>query len=377
MRKIGNYRKIALLCVGVSVFVFFGMFSNTGTAQSMRSAKPSPTPRKSSTPKGMAPKKSPAARPRPVVKPTSLVVKPTSKPTPKPAQPEQMIVTVTSARLRNSPSTSSETLKHLNIGDVYPVVEKNAQWFKVSADDSSGWVSNTVSQTLSTAKRGDIYLAIAGKYFKQQSMDFATSAQLYEFLTRAEKEVSNRRQQADLSYKRLLALQAALKKIPMDKQDKAPYKAFVKGADKFVVFSEPSAEYYVISDHFWDLHEKYKDLPLGEEIAWTAAQNPHPGECEGYINCYLFLIRATHGEYLNFYPAGKYSKKALADLSGWLEPIVADSREKSIYSGSTDISDRAEFNKYLTELRAIISKSPYTEKSRPLQQIKQLGEAYR
>jgi hypothetical protein len=48
-----------------------------------------------------------------------------------------------------------------------------------------------------------------------------------------------------------------------------------------------------------------------------------------------------------------------------------------MYSGPSDISDRAEFNKYLTELRAIISKSPFTEKSRPLQQIKQLGEAYR
>ena len=317
MRKIGNYRKIALLCVGVSVFVLFGIFGDAGSAQTMRSSKPTPTPKKSSTPKGMAPRKSPTpAKPRPGYKPAPPVVRPTPKTTPKPPESEQMIVTATSARLRSNPNTSSETLKHLNIGAVYAVVEKNAQWFKVNADDSSGWVSNTVSQTFTTAKRGDTYAAIAGKYFKQQSMDFATSAQLYEFLTRAEKEVSNRRQQADLSYKRLLALQTALKKIPMDKQGKDPYKAFVKGTDKLVVFSEPSAEYYVISDHFWDLHEKYKDLPLGEEIAWTAAQNPHPGECEGYINCYLFLIRATHGEYLNFYPAGKYSKKALSDTLG-------------------------------------------------------------
>jgi hypothetical protein len=208
-------------------------------------------------------------------------------------------------------------------------------------------------------------------------MDFATASQLYEFLTRAENEIADQRQLAEIGYKRLLALQAAMKKTPSSGDKIEPYKTFLRGKDKLVVYSEPSAEYYVVSSLFWDLHDKYKGLPLGEEIAWTAAQNPLPGECEGYINCYLFLIRATHGEYLNFYPSGKYSKKALADISGYLEPIVADSRDKSMYSGPSDISDRAEFNKYLTELRAIISKSPFTEKSRPLQQIKQLGEAYR
>jgi hypothetical protein len=80
---------------------------------------------------------------------------------------------------------------------------------------------------------------------------------------------------------------------------------------------------------------------------------------------------------LNFYPAGKFSRKSLTDLGGFLEPMVADSREKSVYTGPADISDRADFNKLLTELRTIISKVPYSEKAKPLGQIKQLGEAYR
>ena len=372
-----NLRGNVLVLFVLAAFLFLGIFSEAGKAQMMRSTKPTPTPKKASTPKGMAPKKSPAST-RPTPKATAKTTpKPTPKTTPKPAASPQIIVSVTSARLRSEPTTSSDTLQYLKIGAVYPMADKNTQWYKVQVGDKLGWISNTVSQTFSSAKRGETYQAIAAKYFKQQSMDFATASQLYDFLTIAEKQVTDPRQLSDLSFKRLLALQMALKKIPIDKQGKEPYKAFIKGKDKVIVYSDPSAEYYVQSELFWTLHEKYKGTAIGEDIAWQAALNPHAGECEGYLNCYLFLLRATHGEYLNFYPAGKHSKKALADISGFLEPMAADSREKSVYTGPSDISDRAEFNKLLTELRTIISKVPYPEKAKPLAQIKQLGEAYR
>lgn len=371
MRKIRNLRERVLVLVGLSAFALFGIFGVPGGAQTMRSTKATPTPKKTvkSTPKGMAPKKSP--------KPSA---KATPKPTPKatkPAESPQIIVSVTSARLRSEPNTSSETLQYLKIGAIYPVLDQNPGWYRVRVgSEKTGWISNTVSQSFSSAKRVEIYQAIAAKYSKQ-AMDFTTASQLYDFLTTAEKQITNRRQLGDIGYKRLLALQAALKKVPIDKQDKEPYKSFLKGKDKEIIFSDPSAEYYVISDLFWDLHDKNKGLPIGEDIAWSASQNTLPGECEGYVNCYLHTLRVTYGEYLNFYPAGKYSKKALTELGVFLGPIVADARERSVYSGPADISDRAEFNKLLTELRAIVSKSPYTEKTKPLQQIKTLAEAYR
>jgi hypothetical protein len=89
------------------------------------------------------------------------------------------------------------------------------------------------------------------------------------------------------------------------------------------------------------------------------------------------MLRATDGEYLNFYPNGKYSKKALANITNLLEPIIADLGGKSVYAPPTDISDRAEFNRFLTELRTIISKMPDVDKTKTLQQINQLGEGYK
>lgn len=383
MSKMNNLRRNVLVLAALSAFATFGIFTEAGSARSGKTPTAAPTPKKSSTPKGMAPKKSPGtakATPKatPKVTPTAKATpKPTPKATPKPVEQAQVIVSVTSARLRSEATTSSETMQFLKIGAIYPVIEKTAAWYKIRVGDKTGWISNTVSQQFVPANRAEVYQAISAKYFKQQSMDFATASQLYDFLTLAEKQVTTPRQQADLGFKRLLALQAALRKIPMDKADKEPYKSFIKNKDSLIVYSDPSAEYYVISDLFWDLHEKHKGTPIGEDIAWAASQNYLPGECEGYVNCYLHTLRVTRGEYLNFYPAGKNAKKALTEIGGFLEPIVADTRERSVYEGPGDISDRAEFNRMLAEMRAIISKSPFTEKSKPLQQIKVLAEAYR
>ena len=127
MRKIMNFRSNLLVLIGLSAFALFGIFGVPGGAQTMRSTKATPTPKKTvkATPKGMAPKKSPTST-RSTPKPTAKATpKPTPRTTPKPAESPQVIVSVTSARLRSEPSTSSETLQYLKIGAVYPVLDQN------------------------------------------------------------------------------------------------------------------------------------------------------------------------------------------------------------------------------------------------------------
>ena len=144
-----------------------------------------------------------------------------------------------------------------------------------------------------------------------------------------------------------------------------------------MVYSEPSGMWLVRSDVFWELHGKYMQSAIAEDIAWEAARNDIPGECEGYINCRLYMLRAMEGEYLNFYPNGKYSRKALEAVTVNLGVLVADMQDKTIFAPLADISDRAEFNRFLTELRTIISKVSDADKAKPLQHINQLGEGYK
>ena len=290
----------------------------------------------------------------------------------KPSAETQIIVSVTSARVRQEPNAASKVLKFLNIGTILNVSDENSDWFQVKLSDTDkGWISKTIVMKFDNSKRLETYRKIIDKYSKSNDLDFTTASQIADFL-RSKNDLP-----ADLKFKRLLALSSALKKIPVGKDDQNPYKSFTESNKKDIVYSEPSAQWLVRSDALWQLHNQSKNLPISEEIAWQAAQTPLPGECEGYVNCYLYNIRATDGEYLNFYPNGKYSKKALQNITSFLEPIVADSREKAIYSAASDISDRAEFNNYLAELRKIISKLSLVEKSKTLKQISQLGEGYR
>jgi len=244
------------------------------------------------------------------------------------------------------------------------------------ADGKSGWVSKQIAVDYDDAKRAGIYQKIAGKYSKDK-MDFGSAAQIFDFLTAASAEVKETDAQADLSFRRLLVLSRALRAVPVGKAEENPYKNFLRTNEKEVVYSEPSGEWMVRSDVLWETHARFKNSAVGEEIAWLAAQTSLPGECEGYVNCYIYLLRVTDGEYLNFYPNGKYARKSLQNITSLLDPIVADLKGKTVYTAATDISDRAEFNRLLTELRTIISKIPFVEKTKALQQINQIGEGFR
>ncbi|MDQ6786876.1 MAG: SH3 domain-containing protein [Acidobacteriota bacterium] len=307
----------------------------------------------------------------------------TAKPTPKvtassPTQHRQIIVSAASAQVRSAPDASASAISNVNIGKTFTVLEENSAWYRVRiSNNKNGWMPKTAADDFDPAKREEIYQSIAGKYFKDEQIDFATAVQVFDFLNAALPQVKKTDAQADFSLKRLLALSSALKAIPFGKGGEKPYKDFLAANEKEVVYSEPSGEWYPRADLVWELHGQFKDSSVGEEIAWQAAQTHLPGECEGYVNCYLYLLRVTDGEYLNFYPGGKYAKKSLENITTVLEPIVADLKEKTVYTSATDISDRAEFNRLLTELRTIISKVPFSEKAKTIQQINQIGEGFR
>ncbi|HXG86207.1 MAG TPA: SH3 domain-containing protein [Pyrinomonadaceae bacterium] len=309
---------------------------------------------------------------------TSKNLKSPAKPVKKTGESSQVIVLATSARVRSAPEAGANTISTVSFGRILTVSDENAAWSKVRlSDDKSGWISKSIVTDFDDAKRAEIYRKIPGKYFKDNKLDFAAASQIFDFLKTVSSQVKNNDDKADLSFKRLTALKAALGAIPFGKGNQTPYKDFLAANEKEVVYSEPSAEWLARSDLIWELHGQYKDLPVAEEIAWMGAQNSLPGECEGYVNCYLYLLRVTDGEYLNFYPNGKYSKKSLSNIDGILEPITADLKNKSIYNAATDISDRAEFNRLLTELRTIISKTPHVEKARTIKQINRIGEGFR
>ncbi len=179
---------------------------------------------------------------------------------------------------------------------------------------------------------------------------------------------------AAVEFKRLKDLQTELEKIPMEKMAAEPHKSFLKKHEKETLYSEPAGQWHVRSELFWSLRARFRKLPIAEEIAWTAAQNPLPGECEGYINCYIYIISVTNARYLSYYPIGKYSKKALSEIVERLKLLTADGSQ---YDGPTDAADRAELQKMLAELKQQISGTKNVDKNRTLPLIAKLQTKYK
>jgi hypothetical protein len=297
---------------------------------------------------------------------------------------KQIVVAVTQGRVRSAPNLQAEILKTATIGTRFTLVEKKGGWSKIllsepkeDEEPESGWISDTIIVEFDPVKPGVLYQRITDKYFQRESLPFGTAREIFEFLPQAADEAKTFEVGGDLRLRRLSMLGLALKAIPFGRENNAPYKEFLEKYKDDAVYSEPAGAWYVRSEKFWELHQRYQKYEIGEKIAWHAAGNPTPGECEGYINCHLYRLRITQAEYLNFYPAGKHSREALEDISNMLQPIVEDLPAKSVFYTASDISDRAEFNGMLADLRKIISKSPHLEKTKILKQIDRIAEGHR
>lgn len=355
------------------------------SAQTKTQAKPTPTPKKKTTPTA-TPKKSVKAVATPTPKKTATPTKsPTTVKTPAPITTfPQIIATAAGARVRAKASTSSAEVRRVKLGTLIKVLEKTSNdWYRIEIPNKpkniTGWMSGQVADDWDTAKKEEIYRRLVDKNYKDDGLSFLDASELYEFLGKAQTELKTSKDLPEYAFKQLVVLRQTLKAIPFNKDKENPYKAFLKTNDKSIVYSEPAGEWFVRSDLFWELRKKYSTAPIAEDVAWAATQNPLPGECEGYVNCYLFIMRQTDAEYLNLYPTGKYSAEALKNIQNLLEPIVADLGEKSVYTGPSDVSDRAEFNRLIAEIRTIISKLPIAEpeKQKSIQQLNQIAESFR
>lgn len=314
-------------------------------------------------------------------------VKTNAKQKPSPQNPS-LVVTAFNVNIRDTASTGGDEVGRLKFGTVVRSLERSATketiggradvWHKISpVGGKSGWVFGAFLKPFDQTKRETIYKQITAEKFKVAKRSFTENAELYEFLTKAQSEVKTPANAAEIGLWRLLALKSALEAMPFDDLQKSPYKDFTDKHSINIVYSDPSGQWYVRSDRFWSLAKKYQDLPVSEKIAWEAANNSLPGECEGYLNCYLFAMRVTHGEYLERYPKGAHAADALKELGEFLQPIADDAQKKANYNTPADVSDRAEFYKNIAELRTIVSRTGFFEKEAVLRQLDKIAEGYR
>ncbi|MDG4583108.1 MAG: hypothetical protein P9E67_03315 [Candidatus Competibacter sp.] len=205
------------------------------------------------------------------------------------------------------------------------------------------------------ARREEIYRKIATERIKATETSFGDQVDLANFLKRAATETTRPEIAAEFELGYLLALKRALDFLSYDQSGKQPYKSWLEAQVREVIYNEVAGNWLIDSDRFWELHEKYHTLPIGEKIAWEGASNSLPGECEGSISCMLSHINLTEGKYLYFYPNGYHAEEALTAIADFL---------KSDHYHLTYPEEHVDLRKEAEKLHAVVLKTQTPKKQR-------------
>ncbi len=298
-----------------------------------------------------------------------------------------LITTASGVRLRERPDTGSAEVGRLQLGLVVEELERSnekatvgstqAFWHKVSAPGgASGWVFGGLVAPFDPVRRDETYLKLASERVENAAATFPELAELVRFLDRALTEVTRRESLAELELTRLVALARTLANIPLEDLEKPPYKPWVTEHEREIVYSEPAGQWYVRAELFWNLEQKYRALPLAERAAWVAAQTPLPGECEGYLPCYLYAQTETNGRYLKLYPRGAHADAALSELSEFFGQVAEDLRGSNpVFEVPPD--DRPNFRESVAALRAQLALVPAAKKARVLSLLDEIARRFR
>ena len=101
--------------------------------------------------------------------------------------------------------------------------------------------------------------------------------------TIAEAKDANTR--AEFELLKLLALANWAESLPNNLKDKWPYREWHRAHDPETIENEFGGGYNLRTELLWNLETKYHAFPIADRIAWEAANNPQPSDCESDEVC--------------------------------------------------------------------------------------------
>jgi hypothetical protein len=121
----------------------------------------------------------------------------------------------------------------------------------------------------------------------------------------------------------LRATRAVLDSVPFEGPSPAQ-RSWLDAHQDLVVYHEPAGIWIVTSAVAWRTHDENRASAAADDIAWFAVTNGLPGECEGYVPCYLFRLGSLEGTYLARHPQGRHGGEALGRIDEMLAIILDD-----------------------------------------------------
>jgi len=286
------------------------------------------------------------------------------------AQPK--ITTVSAMRARRSPVVAGEEIMRLKLGTVVSatgrstdqdtVAGKTDYWYRVNLPNGeSGWVFGGLLLDYNSRPREELLKQIIEDRLKAEKTEFADRQEIYNLAASSVTEAKDANTRVEFELLKLLALANWAGIVPNEQKNKSPYREFLAGHKTELIENEFGGGYDLRSETLWNLETKYHTLPIADRIAWEAARNEQPSDCESDQVCAFFLFDGDI-KYLNTHPAGAHTSEALQNLNEVLTDEViqaANARGGDKYA----VQQGAEVRKSIAALRLALAKVSSAEKA--------------
>jgi len=247
------------------------------------------------------------------------------------AAPEYLYVAATNVRMRDTAATSGKIVTTLPIGTWCKVIAesdksetllgKTSRWYQVTTgDQQQGWIFGGLTLITSNDDRISGAIQIIDSQVNAEKKSVEDLMQTLDFAEKTKEMASHSLEKAQLETAFLRVLNRIYSALAMAGKGSDSKHPAVKNHQNLCYYHEPAGQYFVKSDAYWELAEKYSDIvEAAEEIAWQAAKQPLPGESEGDPDMMIYFYENSYGRYVESFPEGTHVAEALDMATGILD----------------------------------------------------------
>jgi hypothetical protein len=292
------------------------------------------------------------------------------------------ITTVSAMRARTGPQITAAEVVRLKLGTVVNAVARSTNqdtiggktdyWYRVNLPNAQpGWLFGGLLLDYTAERRHELLRQIIEARLKAESTDFADRQEIYNLAASAVTEAKDVNTRAEFELLKLLALAGVAAMFPDELLPvKSLHREWLKAHAAEVFPDEFAGGYTLRSELLWDLEAKYHALPIADRIAWAAANNPQPSDCEGDEVCH-FLLGAGVIKYLSLHPNGAHASQAVTDLTDVLtDEVIRSANDKG--GDKYAVEQRNDLRKLLASLRLAVAKTSVAEKTELLKKLQRI-----
>jgi hypothetical protein len=313
--------------------------------------------------------------------------------------------------VRSEPNINAKIIKELFDGIVVDEIDRTSEedtvgevtnyWYKIALPDGTqGWVFgiNVSFSPLDPEYKSNFYKKLYKRLrlpevpnLARDQRSFLDYVYYFNLLTGLIPEVKDPETAAKLKLGRLMCLQRSLalgvwiEPPDFDELDikylkekgiyvGADFNEWIKENEDYIRYDEFSEQWILKYEVLWSLHEEYRNLPVADDIAWEAANNPLGGECENEFLCYIRVFNATIVRYLRLHPEGMYVPLALESLISFFEDCRGE--EPPDYFGDSFGGDAKAELELMREALKLVLEAKDKRPERALNQFEKTFEIY-